>query len=116
MGESVMSKKETKKEKKVKSGQRKMYMISAISTHLVRYCIETDEKGLKELKKSIKHRSWDWGEVNSLTEFSQDHLGERAVSVELITDKEAYLKTFDEENEYLKTWTDDQKFEFINKN
>jgi len=102
----MSKKKETKKEKKVASGERKLYMLECISIQKIRYCVETDKAGLKK----IQDRDLDC----DYTEFSQDHVTERVIAIHPI-DKETYLKMFNEDNDYLSSWTDDKKLEFINK-
>ncbi|MFN9959643.1 MAG: hypothetical protein ACK55I_41690, partial [bacterium] len=47
-------------------------------------------------------------------EFSQLHLDETISYARVIDDAE-YLRLFDEDNEYLKVWTDAQKFNMIHK-
>lgn len=107
--------KETKKEKKAKSGERKLYMLECISIHKIRYCVETDEKGIALIQKKNDDDGWDWGQFNDLVEFSQDHAGERMIAIQPIPDKETYLKMFNSDNQYLKSWSDEKKFEFVNK-
>ena len=45
---------------------------------------------------------------------SQEHMGEIVTSHREITEKE-YLKIFDEDNDYLKDWTPEQKFNRIHR-
>ena len=83
-------------------------MVDVISTHLLRYAVEVnedpkdalDEFVCKELDANFK-------------EFSQRHLGTMDVSHRVVS-KDEYLRMFDEDNEYLKEWTEEQKLEFIN--
>ena len=51
--------------------------------------------------------------VGELAEFSQHHVDEVITSSREIDDTE-YLHQFDEDNEYLKDWTEGQKFSFVN--
>lgn len=48
-----------------------------------------------------------------LYEFSQLHLDETITSVREI-DQAEYLRQFNEDNEYLKDWTDENKLSFVN--
>jgi len=80
----------------------------------VRYCVETDEAGLKKIQEQDLNSS-NWIMNSDFTEFSQDHVTERVIAIQPIPDKETYLKMFNEDNAYLRSWTDDKKFEFINK-
>ena len=109
----MSKKKETKKEKKATSGERKLYMLECISLHKIRYCVETDEAGLKKIQEQDLNSS-NWIMNSDFTEFSQDHVTERVIAIHPI-DKETYLKMFNEDNTYLRSWTDEKKFEFINK-
>jgi hypothetical protein len=47
-------------------------------------------------------------------EFSQNHIDQLVTSSRKISKKE-YLKLFDEDNEYLKSWDKEKKLSFINK-
>ena len=46
------------------------------------------------------------------TEMSQQHLGETIVSSREISDKE-YFKMFDEDNQYMSSWSDEEKLRFV---
>jgi len=88
----------------------KKYLIETVSMFRIRYVVEaeTEEHACDEFL---------WLEKNKETfkEFSQKHIAENITSVwQLDTDSE-YLELFDVDNEYLKSWTDEQKFDFINK-
>jgi hypothetical protein len=50
----------------------------------------------------------------NLKEFSQKHIDENIMSVWEI-DENKYLETFDRDNEYLKDWSNEQKFNYLNK-
>jgi hypothetical protein len=50
----------------------------------------------------------------NLKEFSQHHVDENIFSVREISDEE-YLKQFNEDNQYLSSWADEEKFKFVNK-
>jgi hypothetical protein len=52
--------------------------------------------------------------VGELAEFSQLHIDEMITSARQI-DKKEYLRLFDEDNEYLKAWSKEQKLNWINK-
>jgi hypothetical protein len=79
-----------------------MKLVDCISTFRMRYVIDTDND--------------DWAgdtvTMEEAREFSQLHLGEQIVSIRTI-DREEYLRLFDEDNEYLSDWPDEQKLEFI---
>jgi type IV secretory pathway TrbF-like protein len=81
------------------------YLVEAISQHLMRYVIECKEAG----------HAADTVVCNEPEqEFSQMHLGEVITSVREISNDE-YLKIFDEDNDYLKSWDDEKKFSLIHK-
>jgi hypothetical protein len=48
--------------------------------------------------------------TEDVKEFSQKHLGETIVSHRVISEKDA-LDLFDEDNDYLQGWTDEQKMQ-----
>jgi len=80
------------------------YLVTTISQFRMNYVIECDD---------ITHAQ-DTVVFEEATEMSQEHLGEVLVSAREIDDKE-YLRVFDEENDYLSSWDDEQKFSFVHK-
>ena len=89
----------------------KLVMIDTISQHRVRFVIELNDDepvdfALNELNDRIDDPEF--------TEFSQEHLGNVFFSHREIS-KEDYLRLFDEDNDYLSSWSEDQKLKFINK-
>jgi hypothetical protein len=87
--------------------EKELYIIDVLSTHRIRYVVECCEATLDNLV-SVQG-------VDDLTEFSQEYLGDKIVSYHTIKGKEEYLKIFDEDNDYLKQWTEEQKLGFINR-
>ena len=79
-----------------------MKLVECISTFRIRYVIDTDNTEWAE----------DTVAMEEAKEFSQLHLGEQIVSTRTIN-KEEYLRLFDEDNEYLSEWEDEQKFKLI---
>ena len=79
-----------------------MKLVECISTFRIRYVIDTDNDEWAE----------DTVAMEEALEFSQLHLGEQIVSTRTIS-KEEYLRLFDEDNEYLSEWEDEQKFKLI---
>ena len=47
-----------------------------------------------------------------IEEFSQDHLGEQIVDYDVLTEEEI-LAQFDKDNDYLTSWTTEQKINYI---
>jgi hypothetical protein len=87
---------------------KKLVLVEAISMHRMRYCVEVED--------DIDHAldSHTAGDLDDGNEMSQEHMGEFTISHREITEEE-YLKIFDEDNDYLKDWTDEQKKQFIHR-
>ena len=81
---------------------KKLVLVEAISMHRMRYCVEVED--------DIDHAldSHAAGDLDDGNEMSQEHMGEIVTSHREITEEE-YLKIFDEDNDYLKDWTPEQK-------
>lgn len=81
------------------------YLVDTISIFHLRYVVEAEcaEHANDEVVMN------DGG----LREFSQKHLDEMITSTREINDDE-YLRLFDEDNDYLKSWDTQQKFSFVN--
>jgi len=89
----------------------KFIMVEAISQHRVRYVVElNDDEPNDYAEDQFIYREDD----PEFHEFSQQHLGNIIVSHREIS-KDDYLLMFDEDNDYLASWSEDQKFKFINK-
>jgi hypothetical protein len=52
--------------------------------------------------------------MNEAEEMSQEHIDESIIGCREIDDTE-YLRVFNEDNEYLQGWSDEQKFKFVHK-
>ena len=81
------------------------YLVETISMFRMRYVIEAEN--VEHAKDEVTMN------VGELAEFSQHHVDEVITSSREIDDTE-YLHQFDEDNEYLKDWTEGQKFSFVN--
>jgi hypothetical protein len=81
------------------------YLVETISLFRMRYVVEANSAA--DAKDEV---TMNGGE---LAEFSQHHVDELVTSAREIDDAE-YLRQFDEDNDYLKDWTEDQKFAFVN--
>ena len=88
----------------MKKLEKELVLVECISTFRMRYIVEVP-KGKKEW-------ALDTVVCEEAEEFSQEHLGEQIVSHRVISDEE-YLRIFDEDNDYLKTWNTEQKFQYI---
>ena len=82
------------------------YLVETISMFRMRYVIEAQEETHACDEVTMNNNG-------NLREFSQLHLDEIITSSREIDDAE-YLRLFDRDNDYLKDWTDDQKFNTVN--
>lgn len=81
------------------------YLVETVSMFRMRYVIEAENE----------NHACDEVVMNGggLKEFSQKHLDEIITSTRSLTDEE-YFKLFDEDNDYLASWTDEQKLGQVN--
>jgi hypothetical protein len=87
---------------------KKLVMIETISQHRVRFVVQVEDI-LEHALDELVYREHD----HDFREFSQMHLGNVVVSHREISEQE-YIKTFNEDNDYLSEWPDEQKKQFIN--
>jgi hypothetical protein len=80
------------------------YLVECVSMFRIRYVVECE---------NAEHAG-DTVVCEEADEFSQLHIGENITSIREIDDAE-YLRVFDEDNDYLSEWTDEQKFKFVHK-
>jgi hypothetical protein len=80
------------------------YLVETIDMFRMRYVVECD---------SLEHAK-DVVTMKETEEFSQLHLDETITSTRVIDDTE-YLRIFDEDNDYLKEWSEEQKFNCVHK-
>ena len=78
------------------------YLVETISMHRIRYVVECESA---EYAK-------DTVTMNEVEEFSQLHIDEMITSTRVIDDAE-YLRVFDEDNDYLKEWSEEEKFKYV---
>jgi len=83
------------------------YLIETISVFRHRYVIEAEN-----MEHAMDEVCMNDGEGH-LRELSQSHITESITGGREIDDAE-YLRVFNEDNDYLRDWTDEQKFSFIN--
>ena len=86
--------------------KKELVLVECISQFRMRYVVEVPE--------GKKHLALDTITMNEGKELSQEHLGEQIFSHRVISEEE-YLKIFDEDNDYLKSWDVEQKLEFISR-
>jgi hypothetical protein len=90
--------------------EKKLYLVETVSIFRHRYVVEAKdaEHACDEVVMNTSG-SYD----DNFQEFSQKHIDECITSTHQITPEE-YLKYFDEDNHYLKNWSEDKKKVFIN--
>lgn len=87
-----------------KEMEKELVLVECISTFRMRYVVEVPA-GKKEW-------ALDTVTMNEAEEFSQEHIGEQIVSHRVIDENE-YIRIFNEDNDYLKSWDKEQKFKMI---
>ena len=80
------------------------YLVETISMHRIRYVVECESAD--DAKDIVTFKEAE--------EFSQLHIDEMITSTRVIDDAE-YLRLFDEDNDYLKAWPENQKFKYVHK-
>ena len=80
-------------------------LVETVSIFRMRYVIEANNASDAKDEVSMN--------VGDLSEFSQHQVDEMITSSREINQAE-YLRMFDEDNEYLKNWTEEQKLDWIN--
>lgn len=81
------------------------YLVETVSMHRIRYVVSC---------KSAEHACDSVVCNEPEQEFSQKHLDEIITSTREISDEE-YLRLFNEDNDYLKSWDNEKKFSLIHK-
>lgn len=89
---------------------KKLVMVDCISQFRMRYCVEVED----DIDHALDDVTMYEHDPDKLEEFSQHHIGTNIISHREI-DKEEYLRMFDEDNDYLKNWDEEQKLKFINR-
>lgn len=82
------------------------YLVETISMFRMRYVIEADNA--EHAKDEVTMNN-----DGQLKEFSQLHVDEMITSAREI-DREEYLRLFNEDNDYLQEWDEEQKLQFVN--
>jgi hypothetical protein len=86
--------------------EKKLYLVETVSMFRMRFVIEAKEAGHAEDEIACN--------TGDLKEFSQQHIGENIFATREISEEE-YDRLFDTDNDYLKSWSDEQKKSFINR-
>lgn len=90
---------------------KKLYLVETVSIFRQRYVVES-KKAEHAQDEVVMNTTGVYDE--NWKEFSQHHVGEDISSVWELSKKE-YLELFDTDNDYLKSWSEERKLEFINK-
>jgi hypothetical protein len=91
----------------------KIVLVETVSTFRHMYAVEVrDEDPIEYALDDVTDVMTDG--LSKVEEFAQKHIAEDVFSFREITEEE-YLKMFDQENEYLKEWSDEQKMNFIHR-
>ena len=102
------------------SNENERYVVvTAISTFRQRYCIPMSELQKLNLEVPLDaQKAIEWANdsvtAEDVKEFSQHWLGENIIDT-FILDEERVLNLFDRDNDYLATWTKEQKLAYLKK-
>ena len=86
-------------------------ILTAISTFKIRYAIP-EEALSADTDQRLIDKATDAVIAERVEEFSQEWLGETVIDERVCTEEEM-LEIFDRENDYLKSWTREQKIHHI---
>ena len=90
---------------------KKLVMVDCISQFRIRYCVEVED----DIDHALDEVIMEYDNLE-FHEFSQEHLQPSPIVIShREISKEEYLRMFDEDNSYLKGWTEEKKLEWINK-
>lgn len=89
---------------------KKLVMVDSLHQFRMRYCVEVEDN-IDHALDEVTLREFDM----DFHEFSQKSLEPTVILSHREITEEEYLKMFDEDNDYLKNWTKEQKLNFINK-
>ncbi len=78
----------------------KWVLVETVSMFRMRYMVEAPD--------AHPEYAMDTVTMNEAKEFSQEHLGETIISHRVVSEEEA-LQICDQDNDYLKSWTTEQK-------
>lgn len=90
-----------------KKAKTQLVLVECVSTFRERYLVEVPI-GTDNFGKDKSEWALDTVTMQEAVEFSQAHLGEQIVSHRVITKEEA-LVLCDKDNDYIKSWTEEQK-------
>lgn len=91
------------------SDELSLYVVETVSIFRHRYVVEARDPSHASDEVVCELCS------DELKEFSQKHVDECISSVRKLRDEQEYIELFNEDNDYLDAWTDEQKFKYINR-
>lgn len=95
---------------------KKYVIVTAISSHRMRYCIPVDELQKLNTDVPVEGNEIEWAQdcvaMQEIKEFSQMHIGEQIIDGEIVSE-EKMLEIFDRDNDYLNSWTKDYKVHWV---
>ena len=93
--------------------QAEYVAVTCISSFRQRYVIPVSELQKLNPEQPVDP-SWALDEVTmeNVKEFSQRHVGEQIIDAQVVKEKEI-LQFFDADNDYLASWTEEQKLNWI---
>jgi hypothetical protein len=97
----------------------KQYVIvTAVSQFRMRYCIPVDDLRAENPDPNVVFDPVEWAKdsvtCNEVEEFSQLHLGETIIDGQVLTQEEM-LNLFNKDNDYLTSWTEEQKIDHVHR-
>lgn len=89
-------------------------VITALSQYRMKYVMHKDDLQKFNPNMPVEPISWanDTVTMEECEEFSQLHLGETIVDSQMISEEEM-IEMFDNENDYLKGWSTEQKIKWV---
>lgn len=92
-------------------------VVTTISTFRHRYVMHRDDLQALNPDSEVNPVEWacDTVTCEECEEFSQLHLGEQILDTHEMSEAEM-LQLFDRDNDYLKSWTQEQKIKWVRKN
>ena len=112
LGDKILFEKTENGSVVMKKFETELVLVETISMFRMRYVVEVP-KGKKEYATDTVITGKDTDNLE-IVELSQEHLDE-VVSSTRVIDKEEYLRVFNEDNDYLRSWSDEMKLRHINK-
>lgn len=92
---------------------KKYAVVTTVSSFYHYYVVPLDIlQGLNTEHPVVKEWLEDLVVCEEVEEFSQKHIGEQILESSIV-DEEKMLKMFDKHNQYLSSWTKDQKIDYV---